>query len=110
VVVVDTSGVHVMSVRFCQCPDSPSHDKQMFGMGMFPVSFTQPKTAFTFALLNNFTLDNLECGTSAMNYYSKIRHVTSSTFPHMVQVSFDITTTERCSDNLGPLPGVDEGS
>ncbi|KAG2740183.1 hypothetical protein P692DRAFT_201689407, partial [Suillus brevipes Sb2] len=35
--------------------------------------------------LNDFTLDNLECGTSAMNYYSKIRCVTSSTFPHMVQ-------------------------
>jgi hypothetical protein len=109
VAVVDTSGVHIMSVRFCQCLDSPSHNKQMFGMGMFPASFARSKTAFTFALLNDFTMDNLECGTSATNYYSKIRRVTSSTFPHMVQVSFNITTTERCSDNLGPLPGVDEG-
>jgi hypothetical protein len=109
VAVVDTSGVHVMSVRFCQYPDSLSHDKQMFEMGMFLASFAWLKTAFTFALLNDFTLDNLECSTLAMNYYSKLRCITSSTFPHMVQVSFNITATEICSGNVGPLPGVDEG-
>lgn len=87
VAVVDTSGVHIISVRFCECPNARSRDKQMFEMGMFPASFTRPKTAFTFALLNDFTLDNLECGTSAMNYYSKLRRITSSSFPHMVQVS-----------------------
>ncbi|KAG1766482.1 hypothetical protein EV702DRAFT_1050657 [Suillus placidus] len=70
--------------RFCQCPDARTQDKQMFEMGMFPASFTRPKTAFTFALLNDFILDNLECGTSAMNYYSKLRCITSSVFPHLV--------------------------
>ncbi|KAG2341410.1 hypothetical protein BDR05DRAFT_949739 [Suillus weaverae] len=59
-------------------------DKQMFEMGMFPASFTRPKTAFTFTLLNDFILDNLECGTLAMNYYSKLRRITSSAFPHLV--------------------------
>ncbi|KAG1884389.1 hypothetical protein F4604DRAFT_1677024 [Suillus subluteus] len=28
--------------------------------------------------------DNLKCGTSAMNYYSKLRRITSSVFPHLV--------------------------
>ncbi|KAG1816505.1 uncharacterized protein BJ212DRAFT_1299756 [Suillus subaureus] len=36
------------------------------------------------SLLDNFLLDNLECGTSAMNYYSKLRHVTSGMFPYLV--------------------------
>ncbi|KAG1718273.1 uncharacterized protein EDB91DRAFT_1090173 [Suillus paluster] len=40
--------------------------------------------AFTFVVLDDFLLDNLECGTSAMNYYSKLRRVTSSVFPHLV--------------------------
>ncbi|KAG1740442.1 uncharacterized protein EDB91DRAFT_1082000 [Suillus paluster] len=57
---------------------------QLFQTGLFPASFTRPKTAFTFSVLDNFLLDNLECGTSAMNYYSKIRRLTSSIFPLMV--------------------------
>ncbi|KAG1849004.1 hypothetical protein F4604DRAFT_1935084 [Suillus subluteus] len=43
-----------------------------------------PETMFTFALLDDFILDNLECGTLAMNYYSKLKHITSSVFPHLV--------------------------
>ncbi|KAG1792281.1 uncharacterized protein HD556DRAFT_1309358 [Suillus plorans] len=42
------------------------------------------KTAFTFQVLDNFLLDNLECGTSAMNYYNKLRRMTTSVFPHLV--------------------------
>jgi hypothetical protein len=60
---------------------------QLFQAGLFPASFTRPKTAFTFAVLDDFLLDNLECGTSAMNYYSKIHRLTSSIFPLMVPVS-----------------------
>ena len=41
---------------------------------------------FTFRVLNDFLMDNLECGTSAMNYYSKLRRMTSSMFPHLVLV------------------------
>ncbi|KAG0692273.1 hypothetical protein DFH29DRAFT_985846 [Suillus ampliporus] len=84
IMVVDTSGVHTISIRFCQCADARRPDKQLFEMGLFPASFTRPKTAFTFGLLDDFILDNLECGTSAMNYYSKLWRITSSVFPHLV--------------------------
>ncbi|KAG2347752.1 hypothetical protein BDR05DRAFT_973707 [Suillus weaverae] len=62
--------------------DNP--DIQMFRHGFFPASFNRPKTVFTFGVLNDFILDNLECGTSAMNYYSKLWQMTSSMFPHLV--------------------------
>ncbi|KAG1849738.1 hypothetical protein F4604DRAFT_1507658, partial [Suillus subluteus] len=84
ITVVHTSGVHTMSIRFCRCPDAETLDKQLFKMGLFPASFTCLKTAFTFALLDDFILDNLECRTLAMNYYSKLKHITSSVFPHLV--------------------------
>ncbi|KAG1722601.1 uncharacterized protein EDB91DRAFT_1255997 [Suillus paluster] len=54
------------------------------GAGLFPASFINPKTVFTFAVLDDFLLDNLECGTSVMNYYSKLQCSTSSAFPHLV--------------------------
>ncbi|KAG1723626.1 hypothetical protein EDB19DRAFT_1645171, partial [Suillus lakei] len=52
--------------------------------GFFPASFNRPKTVFTFRVLGDFLLDNLECGTLALNYYSKLRRMTSSMFPHLV--------------------------
>ncbi|KAG1803486.1 uncharacterized protein BJ212DRAFT_1216160, partial [Suillus subaureus] len=59
-------------------------DIQMFQHGFFPTSFNKLKTLFTFRVLNDFLLDNLACGTSAMNYYSKLQQMTSSMFPHLV--------------------------
>ncbi|KAG1844998.1 hypothetical protein F4604DRAFT_1595844, partial [Suillus subluteus] len=82
--IVDKSGVHTHIIKYCTCADTPSADIQLFQMGMFPASFSQPKTAFTFDVLDDFLLDNLECGTSAMNYYSKLRRMTTGVFPHLV--------------------------
>jgi hypothetical protein len=73
----------------------------MFRHGFFPASFNRPKTVFTFTVLDDFLLDNLECGTSAMNYYSKLQRMTSSMFPHLVPVMpcplhlLDIILTQR---------------
>ncbi|KAG2113783.1 uncharacterized protein F5147DRAFT_650200 [Suillus discolor] len=81
--IVDKSGVHSLSIWYCHCPGALNPDMQLFQAGLFPASFTRPKTAFTFSILDDFLLDNLKCGTSAMNYYSKIRRLTSSIFPLM---------------------------
>ncbi|KAG1841465.1 hypothetical protein C8R48DRAFT_751179 [Suillus tomentosus] len=84
VTVVDITGIHYLIIHFCQCTDAPDAEKQLFQMGLFPASFTQPRTTFTFALLDDFALDNVESDTSAMNYYNKLRRRTSSIFPHLV--------------------------
>ncbi|KAG1751738.1 hypothetical protein EDB19DRAFT_1893107 [Suillus lakei] len=84
IMVVDTPGIHTIIVRFCQYAGARRPDKQLFEMGLFPALFARPKMAFTFSLLDDFILNNLECGTSVMNYYSKLRHITSSMFPHLV--------------------------
>ncbi|KAG1800198.1 uncharacterized protein HD556DRAFT_1341629 [Suillus plorans] len=71
-VIVDKSRVYRLEVRCCDCPNAMSPDIQM------------PKTVFTFRVLDDFLLDSLECGTSAINYYSKLQQMTSSMFPHLV--------------------------
>ncbi|KAG1888829.1 hypothetical protein F4604DRAFT_1915889 [Suillus subluteus] len=73
--IVDKSGVHTHIIKYCTCADAPSADIQPFQMGMFPASFD---------VLDDFLLDNLECGTSAMNYYNKLRRMTTGVFPHLV--------------------------
>jgi len=97
-VVVDKSGVHSLVIKECRCPGALHYHLQLFQMGLFPSSFARPRTAFTFAVLDDFLLDNLECGTSAMNYYSKLRRLTSSVFPMSVPVSsFHVSLRMSCS-------------
>jgi hypothetical protein len=85
--VVDTTGVHMARVHWCNCGNSPPEDIQVLQLGLFPASFTEVRTVFTFRVLDDFNLDNLESKTPAMNYYNKIRRVTSPACPDGVPVS-----------------------
>jgi hypothetical protein len=80
-------------------------------MGLFPASFAQPKTAFTFEVLDDFLLNNLECGTLVMNYYNKLRRMTTSVFPHLVLMRPFSVWRQRQQLNIstGPLLGANEG-
>jgi CxC2 like cysteine cluster associated with KDZ transposases len=84
-VIVARTGVHNLNVIMCQCPDADPMDIQLLKMQLYPASFVQPRTAFTFNVLDDFLLDKLEAGNNANNYYSKLRRLTSSTFPHRVR-------------------------
>ncbi|KAL4077984.1 hypothetical protein J3A83DRAFT_4186235 [Scleroderma citrinum] len=57
---------------------------QLMRAGLFPAITRDCRTAFTFHVLNDFLLDNVECSTTAMNYYSKLCRVTSNAFLHLV--------------------------
>ncbi|KAG2062535.1 hypothetical protein BDR04DRAFT_1040236, partial [Suillus decipiens] len=89
--IVDKSRIHTHKINYCRCTNAPTADIQLCQIGLFPASFTQPKTAFTFDVLNNFLLDNLKCGASAMNYYHKLRRMTTSVFPHLVLLGINVT-------------------
>ncbi|KIM52521.1 hypothetical protein SCLCIDRAFT_140978 [Scleroderma citrinum Foug A] len=91
---VHTSGVHFCDVRYCNCPGAETSHLQLATAGLFPETVKEPRTAFTFQVLDDFIQDNVECGTSAMNYYSKLQRVTSNAFPNLVPVSsmYDINT------------------
>ena len=84
---VHSNGIHQLPTSFCGCSDSPSADIQLLRMGLFPSTSKVPQTAFTFSLLDDYILENLECKTSATHYYSKLWRMTSKAFPHTVKVS-----------------------
>lgn len=86
VTVVHQSGVFNMEVLFCICPNAGTRDEQLLHAGLFPSSLKQIETAFTFSVLDDFLLDNLECKTTAQQYYSKLQHITNRMFPDHVPV------------------------
>ena len=86
ITIVDTTGVHFWNLTYCCCDGALEKHMQLFGAQLFSASLMKPQTAFTFRVLDDFLWDNVECGTSAMNYFSKLRCITSNVFPHMVPV------------------------
>ena len=86
--VVDVTGIHFITVNYCTCAGSDPEYLQLLRSKLYPATLQMPRTAFTFTLLDDFLRDNLECGTSGMNYYSKLRRITSNVFPHIVPVHF----------------------
>ncbi|KAI6009296.1 hypothetical protein EDC04DRAFT_2610615 [Pisolithus marmoratus] len=70
--IVDVTRVHFVLVQACQCSNADSYHKQLFWAKLCPSTLERPSTAFTFFVLDDFLRDNVECGTSGMNYYSKL--------------------------------------
>jgi hypothetical protein len=86
ITVIDRSGVHEIGVRWCCCLNAPERDMQLMTAGLFPATFRNPKTAFTFRVLEEFHLDNLECKTTPSQFISRLRRLTSDEFPNTVPV------------------------
>ncbi|KAH9011674.1 hypothetical protein EDB85DRAFT_1900862 [Lactarius pseudohatsudake] len=73
-----------MDVLFCICPNAGANDEQLLQAGLFPSTFKRIETAFTFTILDDFLADNLECKTTAQQYYSKLQSITNRMFPHHI--------------------------
>ena len=84
VTIVDVSGVHYLPVVLCDCQGSLDEHDQYLNCNLFPASFKQIRTAFTTEVLKDFRLSNLECKTTAYQYYSKLRRITCPAFPKLV--------------------------
>ncbi|KAI5981829.1 hypothetical protein EDD15DRAFT_2151054, partial [Pisolithus albus] len=80
--VVDITGIHYMIINNCQCLNAEDYHLQLLRAKLWPSTFQKPSTVFTFAMLDDFLRDNLECGMSRMNYFSKLHQITSGPFPH----------------------------
>lgn len=97
-VVVDKSGVHRMRIIPCGCPSAPKDDSRYIHylqMGLFPASLQNIKTVFSFGVLDDFRMDNLECKTAGLNYWHKIVRLTSNEFPKSVPVSAQPFASEQ---------------
>ena len=86
-VIVDVSGIHQLHIGWCRCKEAPGADIQLLRNRLFPASTANPSTAFTFKLLHYFHIDSVECKTSALSFFSKLRRLTNESSPDSVPVS-----------------------
>ncbi|KAH7907679.1 hypothetical protein BJ138DRAFT_1116497 [Hygrophoropsis aurantiaca] len=78
-VVVDSHQIHEVSVDFCGCETSQDRVKQLLRMRWFPATTTDPKTAATFRVLEQFHLLSFESKASSYEYYSSLSRATDNT-------------------------------
>ncbi|KAI5985673.1 hypothetical protein EDC04DRAFT_2501820, partial [Pisolithus marmoratus] len=84
--IVHTEGIFSHEVSVCNHPGYHPNDwhLDLLRQRLFPASISKPKTAFTFTVLDRFLIDALECKTSAMSFYQKLKRFTNNAFPERV--------------------------
>jgi len=82
--IVDSTGLLSLPVVWCSCPNADAADELLLDLELLPASYGNIKTSFTFHCLDDYRLSNLECKTSAYQYYQKLRRLTNPAFPHAV--------------------------
>jgi len=87
--IVHSTGVFTHNIFWCKCCGSdPQQHVQLLNAGLFPASISRPRTAFTFEVLDHFLIDALECKTSAMSFFQKLRRLTNNASPDCVPVGY----------------------
>ncbi|KAG1836189.1 hypothetical protein C8R48DRAFT_751702 [Suillus tomentosus] len=94
-ILIDTNGIHEVSVDFCGCKRSQTHTKQLLRMGWFPSTSTDPRSAATFRLLQHYQILSFESKSSVYEFYHLLVRISDNTglvkndryepFMHMVR-------------------------
>ncbi|KAF8833598.1 hypothetical protein BDN67DRAFT_1017363 [Paxillus ammoniavirescens] len=79
---VDVSGIRVVAICPCKCPQQSPFQAQLLQIGLYPATQKSLRTAFTFQSLESFRLMNLECKVTAMSCYKYLRRMTDPIVPH----------------------------
>lgn len=95
--IVDASGLISLPAIWCACANKAAEDgkpeeaekirkpdEHLLDLQMLAASYDKIKTVFTFRCLDDYRLSNLECKTSAYQYYQKLRRLTNPAFPQSV--------------------------
>ena len=84
--VVDTTGIHQIRAQYCRCQQSSYIPEylQLLELGLYPASITQPRTAFTFRVLDDYDLLNLETKATPQRYLAKLQRLTTNIFPDVL--------------------------
>ncbi|KAF9471221.1 hypothetical protein BDN70DRAFT_820283 [Pholiota conissans] len=79
--VVHTNGLHYIPLVHCTCQGTERAHTDLIASRLVPTSFVRYSTLFTMAVLDDFRMANLECKTSAYQYFQKLRRLTSPMAP-----------------------------
>ncbi|KAG1731320.1 uncharacterized protein EDB91DRAFT_1238951 [Suillus paluster] len=69
---MDSHGIHKVALDFCYCALATTHIQQLLCKSLFPSTTSDPKTAATFRLLEEFHLLSFESKVSAYEFFNAL--------------------------------------
>lgn len=90
----DVTGLHLLSVDYCRCTGAERSDYQLLRHRIFPVTLKEPRTAFSFDMLELFHELTLQGKTTAYDFYRSIERRTDNlTLAQTVCKHFGVSST-----------------
>jgi hypothetical protein len=78
-IIIDSTGIHEVGLDFCACGTMQTHVKQLLCSRLFPATVTDPKTAATFGVLEQYHLLSFESKASAFEFYQALARLSNNT-------------------------------
>ncbi|KIJ22949.1 hypothetical protein M422DRAFT_196506 [Sphaerobolus stellatus SS14] len=75
--VLDITGVHTISVGFCQCSKGPEPAEQLLLVKLFPATVLRPQTAFSFRALKLFHMVHLTAHTTVWDFIGAMHRLSN---------------------------------
>lgn len=92
--VIHERGIYAVHVYFCGCSSlgkpRATDTAQLIRAGLWPSSWTQPRTAFSFSLMRQFHLLSVHAHVNPYDYFAHLARRTDDTFPGDCQVRHHI--------------------
>ncbi|KAG0698806.1 hypothetical protein DFH29DRAFT_983758 [Suillus ampliporus] len=76
---IDTNGIHEIGLDFCGCEVAERHTKQLLHTAWFPATSTDPRSAATFRILEQYHLLSFESKASGYEFYHSLARLTDNT-------------------------------
>ncbi|KDQ05487.1 hypothetical protein BOTBODRAFT_122761, partial [Botryobasidium botryosum FD-172 SS1] len=83
--VVHTNGIHSVTIAYCHCAQDIKVTDQLLLAGLFPGTFKQPASTFTFAVLKDYHIHALQSKKTAYDYFEALRWLTDNVLPATVK-------------------------
>ncbi|KAG1830663.1 hypothetical protein EV424DRAFT_1470336 [Suillus variegatus] len=89
-VIIDIFGIHEVSLNFCGCAIAESRMQQLLRMSLFPLTTSDPKTAATFRVLEQYHLLSFESKISAYEFYHGLRRMSDNTGLPLIKDRYEL--------------------
>lgn len=88
--ILDTNGIHDVTLAFCNCETKQPHYIQLLRFGWFPATVAFPRTAFTLRLLKQFQILSFESKLTVYEYHQALQRLTDNTGTSLKRVCTQI--------------------
>ncbi|KAG1720834.1 hypothetical protein EDB19DRAFT_1898407 [Suillus lakei] len=78
-VIINTHGIHEVSLDFCDCAIAESHVQQLLRISWFPSTTSDPKTTAMFHVLKQYHILSFKSKVSMYKFYNVLRRMSNNT-------------------------------